>query len=334
MLSLKGRNWAAMELKKSSPLGLGWNGLNFEFTVVDVRREGWLNSISFDRDDPSPYKDYWVNTFPSKGWEGWDTTLDGDGYTIPGLVELGASWIIEPIFEHDEALRKGEDVALVLTALLFVTMNASLLRGCSRKPGAGADHLDVARVLLQHGADPARIMPNPEFRGGEFGSPLCYARSRGDFEAFRYLFEAHPRVMRKLARRRCSNCQGEGSILAPAFQRCAGCERCQFCSKECQKMHWRREHRNFCPGRAKQIKKKQKARLEADLARVRSQIMSSDLERSRVKKELMMTIANNLMNDAPVEHFIQLPDGGLLPVSFSASDIRMAAEFHGRKFPE
>ena len=111
--------------------------------------------------------------------------------------------------------------------------------GCARKP----DHLGVARCLLEHGADPTS--------GFKDETPLCYARKRGgDLHEFVTLLEAHPKVRRALKRRTCANCEGEGSLVAPPFQKCACCERVRYCSRDCQIMHWKRAHRDECQPKA------------------------------------------------------------------------------------
>lgn len=120
-----------------------------------------------------------------------------------------------------------------------------------------ADHMGVARLLLAHGCDPTRVVDkkvDPKRHAPDFidtsrdsGSTVrCIARSRGDFQEFAELFDEHPRVQKKLARRRCGNCRGEAPLVVPAFQLCAGCESVAYCSRSCQKAHWRRSHRLTC----------------------------------------------------------------------------------------
>ena len=122
---------------------------------------------------------------------------------------------------------------------------------------ARADHMGVARLLLVHGCDPTRVVDKkidplrhaPDFidTSRDSGSTVrCIARSRGDFQEFAELFDEHPRVQKKLARRRCGNCQGEAPLVVSPFQLCAGCESVSYCSRDCQKAHWRRTHRLTC----------------------------------------------------------------------------------------
>ena len=225
-----------MELKESSPLGLGWNEWNFEFTVdADVWSDGWLNSVAFDRHDPSPFKRYWTKALPKGKVEIWEPR-DCGRLTLSDLVSEGALWLVKDILLYDEALRKGENAVHELTRLLCTTMKAYIVLGWRNEPWR--DYLGVATELLHCGANPTRVLETDE-------TPYCYARSRGDLFAFRELFDAHPRVFHKQLRRTCWNCAGEGSLLAPAFQRCAGCEARQYCSVACQKMAWRL-HRIEC----------------------------------------------------------------------------------------
>jgi hypothetical protein len=120
-----------------------------------------------------------------------------------------------------------------------------------------ADHMGVARLLLAHGCDPTRVVDKkvdtlrhpPTFidTSRDSGSTVrCISRARGDFFEFAELFDEHPRVQKKLARRRCGNCRGEAPLVVPAFQLCAGCESVSYCSRDCQKAHWRRTHRSTC----------------------------------------------------------------------------------------
>ena len=98
-----------MELKESSPLGLGWNEWNFEFTVdADVWSDGWLNSVAFDRHDPSPFKRYWTKALP-KGNVEIREPRDCGRLTLSDLVSEGALWLVKDILLYDEALRKGEN---------------------------------------------------------------------------------------------------------------------------------------------------------------------------------------------------------------------------------
>ena len=221
-----------MELKESSPLGLGLNEWNLEFTVASVYHKGWLNSVAFDRHDPSPSKRYWIKTFPNEYAECWDCGR----HTLSDLVTVGEMWLLKNVLLYDEALRKGEDAVHELTRLLCTTMKAYIVHGWHNEPWR--DYLGVATELLHCGANPTRVLETGE-------TPYCYARSRGDLFTFCELFDAHPRVFTKQQRRTCWNCAGEGSLLAPAFQRCAGCEARQYCSVACQKMAWRL-HRSEC----------------------------------------------------------------------------------------
>ena len=120
-----------------------------------------------------------------------------------------------------------------------------------------ADHMGVARLLLVHGCDPTRVVDKkvdtlrhpPTFidTSRDSGSTVrCISRARGDFHEFAELFDEHPRVQKKLARRRCGNCQGEAPLVVSPFQLCAGCESVSYCSRDCQKAHWRRTHRLTC----------------------------------------------------------------------------------------
>ena len=91
----------------------------------------------------------------------------------------------------------GSEGALALIASMCPGFS---LRHCRPRGESGfiaCDHLGVARLLLQSGADPTRIV--------DHATPLCVARSRGDFCDFAKLFESDPRVQRALARRRCAN---------------------------------------------------------------------------------------------------------------------------------
>ena len=119
----------------------------------------------------------------------------------------------------------------------------SNVSGFASKP----DHLGVAQCLLKHGADPT----SEACDGKGVETPLCYARRHGgDLHEFVVLLEAHPKVQRALKRRTCANCEGEGSLLAPPFQKCACCERLRYCSRDCQIMHWKRAHRGECQPKA------------------------------------------------------------------------------------
>lgn len=42
--------------------------------------------------------------------------------------------------------------------------------------------------------------------------------------------------------RRCDSCQQ----LSEKLQRCAGCAVATYCSKDCQRQHWRAGHKNSC----------------------------------------------------------------------------------------
>ena len=42
--------------------------------------------------------------------------------------------------------------------------------------------------------------------------------------------------------RRCDSCRA----LSEKLQRCAGCEVATYCSKDCQRQHWRAGHKNSC----------------------------------------------------------------------------------------
>jgi hypothetical protein len=60
------------------------------------------------------------------------------------------------------------------------------------------------------------------------------------------LFEADPRVQRRESRRTCAYCEGVASCVQPPFQVCAGCRCVRYCSRDCQKAHWRSGHRADC----------------------------------------------------------------------------------------
>ena len=86
-----------------------------------------------------------------------------------------------------------------------------------------ADYLGVAQLLLAAGADPTTD-------GGRYGTPLEFARARGDYLEFAELFEANPCVRRAERRRTCAYCGGVGSVAQPRFQVCGGCQRCKYCA--------------------------------------------------------------------------------------------------------
>jgi len=60
---------------------------------------------------------------------------------------------------------------------------------------------------------------------------------------------AYPHLQRAELRRTCANCEVVASVDASPYQICAGCQRVSYCSKACQKAHWRSTHRRECPGR-------------------------------------------------------------------------------------
>ena len=60
---------------------------------------------------------------------------------------------------------------------------------------------------------------------------------------------AYPHLQRAELRRTCANCKVVASVDASPYQICAGCQRVSYCSKACQKAHWRSTHRRECPGR-------------------------------------------------------------------------------------
>ena len=86
-----------------------------------------------------------------------------------------------------------------------------------------ADYLGVAQLLLAAGADPTTD-------GGRYGTPLEFARARGDYLEFAELFEANPCVRRAERRRTCAYCGGVGSVAQPRFQVCGGCQRHKYCA--------------------------------------------------------------------------------------------------------
>ena len=103
------------------------------------------------------------------------------------------------------------------------------------------DHLAVVRMLLHCGADPTLVCAQRST------TPLDVARSRGgDLMEFVELFEADPRVQRRESRRTCAYCEGVASCVQPPFQVCAGCRCVRYCSRDCQKAHWRSGHRADC----------------------------------------------------------------------------------------
>ena len=127
-------------------------------------------------------------------------------------------------------------LAAAMPAARLLVSNVS---GFASKP----DHLEVTMCLLINGADPTLVSKTA------FGveTPLCYARRHGgDLHEFVAILEAHPKVQRALKRRTCANCEGEGPLIAPPFQKCACCESVRYCSRDCQIMHWKRAHRDEC----------------------------------------------------------------------------------------
>lgn len=60
---------------------------------------------------------------------------------------------------------------------------------------------------------------------------------------------AYPHLQRAELRRTCANCGVVASVDEPPCQICGGCQRVSYCSKACQKAHWRSTHRRECPGR-------------------------------------------------------------------------------------
>ncbi len=44
----------------------------------------------------------------------------------------------------------------------------------------------------------------------------------------------------------CANCTARCWDTEPAFKMCAACADVRYCSKECQREHWRAEHREKC----------------------------------------------------------------------------------------
>ena len=131
-----------------------------------------------------------------------------------------------------------------VTALKVAVVQTGYLRGSMGAVGRSttADYLEVARVLLRYGADPTLVCEL------DASTPLDLARSRGgDCAHLVQLFEKHPRVLRReCIRRTCAYCEGVASCVQPPFQVCAGCQWVRYCSRDCQKAHWRSGHRAEC----------------------------------------------------------------------------------------
>jgi hypothetical protein len=59
-------------------------------------------------------------------------------------------------------------------------------------------------------------------------------------------------IMREVARAQarfvtpCSGCGASNPEGAPAFKRCAACQAVAYCTRECQKAHWKKAHKREC----------------------------------------------------------------------------------------
>jgi len=134
----------------------------------------------------------------------------------------------------DLLLRAGAPVDQIIDGHNPLVTSMMCSRSCPKIPDA--DYLGVARRLLEGGADPLYL---------GVWTPLEVARSRGDYHEFAELLEAHPRVIRAERSRTCAYCHGVGALVEPAFQACAGCMVCRYCSRDCQRAHWP-SHRATC----------------------------------------------------------------------------------------
>jgi hypothetical protein len=44
----------------------------------------------------------------------------------------------------------------------------------------------------------------------------------------------------------CTGCGASRAEGAPAFKRCAACQAVAYCTRECQKAHWKKAHKRDC----------------------------------------------------------------------------------------
>jgi len=114
---------------------------------------------------------------------------------------------------------------------------------------AAIGNVETVRLLLANGADHKlrnRNSPDDE----DFASAFLQARRRATAPesdvSFVDAFYSVPRVRRSIDRRICWNCQKQQDLCFKPFPVCTGCWRARYCSRKCQKEHWKEAHRDCC----------------------------------------------------------------------------------------
>ena len=143
--------------------------------------------------------------------------------------------------------------------------------------GAGPLHIacqnglvDIVRLLLEYGADANQVSNH----GCAPYTPLLAASTYGHDAVVELLREHAAAVARGLKdeasrappetcgsenperelyscrrareKRTCEKCGAVAALSAPKLLRCAGCHRTRYCSRACQKAHWKNRHREEC----------------------------------------------------------------------------------------
>ena len=125
--------------------------------------------------------------------------------------------------------------------------------GTSLHQAARQGHLEVLYLLLKHRSDPAQPARNGAI-------PLHWAAMAGQKDCCKVLVKrgglsveqlddlnalVPPAIQEELKKGQCSGC-GRARALQEKFRACSRCEKTRYCSKECQKKHWKGQHKKEC----------------------------------------------------------------------------------------
>ena len=97
---------------------------------------------------------------------------------------------------------------------------------------------------MEYGADPKRELCIPGADPVRWPAPNV-AYEFGFYDIVDY-FNALPAAQKSIARRSCAVCQDQVPLSEPTFKVCGQCRKIRYCSRKCQKLHWKQAHREEC----------------------------------------------------------------------------------------